>query len=210
MKMILTWLLFLAGTPLVAYATCRLYFMLFAWGLSPWFVTGPLVFILVCLGIIYILHGIFAAVIIRREVKKAEHMTPEEKLEKLKEIVEIEEITTPITTPKIWSSFRKENYPYIARCATYVWLFVVYLVSGFAHSQLNSAELYGKVICTSERIFSTSGEVLATPQEHSKPQLIKRDGSMYILYGDEKKSFSIYDLDGKLVECRDKNDREYY
>ena len=211
MKKILTWLLCLVGTPLVAYATWRLYFMLFAWGVSPWFVIVALIIMLV-FALEYTMSKknwtdeIYQwKITMQREVEKDEHMTPEKKESYLEKI---EETATREMNTKIESSVRKENHPYIARCITYVWLFVVVLVSVFALSQLNSAKVYGKVICAPKKIFSTSGEVLATPQEHSKPQLIKRDGSMYILYGDKKKSFSIYDLDGKLVECQDKNDRE--
>lgn len=207
MKKILTLLIGLIGAPLVAYAAWRFCFMLCTCGISTWVVIFALIFFAVGLVTLSV-TGVIINLYEWRNFKKHQFLTQEEEdfcLEKT------ENTMKSVAETKIeFSAFDIIDEPFLIKFVSVV-LFVIFaMVLCSGHYQLKDAELYGKVICTSERIFSTSGEVLATPQEKNKPKVIKRGGSMYILYGKEDGVYSLYDLDGKLVECRDKNDREYY
>ena len=213
MKKILTLLIGLIGAPLVAYAAWHFCFMLFTCGVSLWFVTCALIVFALIFFIVVLFEDFFVGDwitalcnwrnILRFNVEKHQFLTQEEKdfcLEKIENTMKsVAETKIELST----SNINKVVKPSLIKIVSVVLFMIFAMVFWSGHYQLKNAELYGKVICASERIFSTSGEVLATPQEINMPQVIKRGGSMYILYGNEDGIYSLYDLDGKLVECRD-------
>lgn len=208
MKKILTLLIGLIGAPLVAYAAWRFCFMLYTCGIPTWLVIFALILFAVGIVILSVV-GIIINLYEWRNVKKHLFLTQEEE-DFCSEKIENTMKSVAETKIEFSSAFDIIDEPSRIKIVSGVLIVIFAMVFCSGHYQLEDAELYGKVICTSERIFSTSGEVLATPQEKNKPKVIKRGGSMYILYGKEDGVYSLYDLDGKLVECRDKNDREYY